>query len=55
MMDRIIDNICFYIAPIDAVEMEQLDIKPSVRADLAILLTGIALAVLFNSAIFGAG
>jgi hypothetical protein len=53
MIDRIINNICFYIAPIDAVEMERLDIRPSVRADLAILVFGIALGVVFNSAIFG--
>lgn len=53
MIDAIINNLCFYFAPIDAAEMERLDIKPSVRVDLAILVIGIALAVLFNSAIFG--
>ena len=52
-MGRVIDTLCFYFAPIDAVEMERLDIRPSVRADLAILVIGITLGVLFNSAIFG--
>lgn len=53
MIDAIINNLCFYFAPIDAEEMKRLDIKPSVRADLAILVTGILLAIMFNTVIFG--
>lgn len=48
MIDAILNNLCFYFAPIDADEMKRLDIKPSVRVDLAILVFGILLALILN-------